>query len=93
MATIRTPKIKPEIREIRIEYVSGKHSPALEIEVFHTASDVEIQFKDTIRKGKKRFATDGVFAIGADREEAWELFKKLITQRIKNQDPEKIYIL
>jgi len=86
-------KIIPEIREIRIEYSSGKHSPLLTIEVFHGKTDVEINLVPIMKKGRKRFSTDGLYAIGANREEAWEQFRKLMSQRINNQDPEKIYII
>jgi hypothetical protein len=86
-------KIQPEMREIRIEYSSGKLSPLLAIEVFHGKTDVEINLVPAMKKGRKRFSTDGLYAIGATREEAWEQFRKLLSQRINNQDPEKIYII
>lgn len=86
-------EMKKVIREIRIDYSSGKTSPPIPIKVFYSDSDVEIELQEPMKKGRKKFDTDGVYAIGTTQEEAWELFKKLLSQRIKNQDPEKIYII
>lgn len=82
-----------EIRAIKIEYHSGKTSPPIDIEILSGPTDVEIQFAEPMKKGRKRFSTDGAYVIGANREEAWEQFKKLLSKKILNQDPEKIYIV
>ena len=81
------------MREIRIDYSSGKTSPHIPIKVLYSDTDVEIELQEPMKKGRKRFDTDGVYAIGVTQEEAWELFKKTLSLRIKNQDPEKIYIV